>query len=103
MNPRVERIYIEMVTVLGAPVILLGTGVVRVDLANPLVDIVMFLWLVWAVRVLWKLRSLASAGVDVDDEFRKSPLLYHIDRSAAGADHEWQRRTAAIQWGIAVV
>jgi hypothetical protein len=102
MDPRMRPVSVEILVVVGVFLLLFQSKLLPIDLTSPVTLLVLLLVVAEFVRILYKLRKLRKAGVDLADESMKSPVWYGVSPKVGNVDYKINKTLQPVYWVIAV-
>lgn len=103
MDPRFRPISIEIVVAIALFMILFQTGIVTADATSPITLLFLAVLIAELVRILWKLRNLRKAGVDIDHQGMRSPVWDAVNPKVGDAYYTVRQWEQPLFWLIGIV
>ncbi|MDP3956687.1 MAG: hypothetical protein Q8P97_01695 [bacterium] len=75
MDPRFRPLSFEIIIAVAVFLFLSQSGILSTDISNPITLTVALLFVVECFRILYKLRKLRKAGVNIAEQSYRSPVV----------------------------
>ena len=75
MDPRFRSFSFEMIIVVAVFLTVFQSGILSMDVTNPITLTVLFLFVIECFRILYKLRRFRKEGVNIAEQSYRSPIV----------------------------